>query len=226
MECGKNMRFTLERNVHFQNVKMSKMIKNWKFDIFWRNFNFRFFIFVPSVSCHDIFPFCKIWHFLHSFSKTWKNQNLSFVGILPNLKKLWPFLGLFEIWKFYRFCHFHFKTKWVLKFSIFWFFFQVKNAFFAIFRDLKSLKLPTGLRAMFFLKSNLEFDDFKHNFKMSKMTNFTKIRRNMVLNFKNSKCEILSKNWKKTRNVSGRDLSQNLKFRRKIMIFRKIKSKF
>lgn len=69
-----------------------------------------------------------------------------------------------------------------------------KTAFFAILgTSKKSKNLLQGLEPCF-LKSNLEFDDFKHNFKNVKNDEFYKnCDATWVLNFKNSKCEILSK---------------------------------
>ena len=69
-----------------------------------------------------------------------------------------------------------------------------KSAFFDISRATKKSKnYLQGLEPCF-LKSNLEFDDFKHNFKNVKNDEFYKNRDvTWVLNFKNSKCEILGK---------------------------------
>ena len=102
-----------------------------------------------------------------------------------------------------------------------------KSAFFAILETSKKSKnYLQGLEPCF-LKSNPKSDSLKHNFKNVKNDEFYKnCDATWVLNFTNSKCEILSKNWKKLEVCQERTYLKNLKFRRKIMIFRKISSKF
>ena len=90
-----------------QNVKNDQKLKIWHFLTKFLIFDFSFLSYPYPVTKFSIFV--KFSHFLHSFSKTWKNQNLSFVGILPNLKKLWPFLDFLRFENFIGFCHFHFK---------------------------------------------------------------------------------------------------------------------
>ena len=69
-----------------------------------------------------------------------------------------------------------------------------KSAFFAISEaSKKSKNLLQGLEPCF-LKSNPKSDSLKHNFKNVKNDEFYKNRDvTWVLNFKNSKCEILGK---------------------------------